>query len=326
MAGLTLITTMKNEAPFILEWVAHYRTLGFDNIIICTNDCGDPTVRMARRLEHLGLARHHATKIRPGGIHRSALRQAMRYEEARSADWIFICDADEFLNIHAGAGRVSDLISAAGPDADVISVPWRNFGPNGQREFSESPVTEQFTMAERPYDPDLNPGAGKFVKSLFRNNGKFQRVGLHYPILREAEEATARWVHPDGTDHRAGPTNFETAQVNHYPLRALDSFLVKRDRGRANHMGHDLGLDYWDRFDFDDVADHSIRRYDAEARPLLEELQSDFRLRRHQARAADWHRAKAQDLRSRPEWADFVSALEARIEAGRARIGEATSG
>ena len=47
MAGeqvFTVVSTMKNEGPYILEWVAHYKALGFDRIVVCTNDCEDTTV------------------------------------------------------------------------------------------------------------------------------------------------------------------------------------------------------------------------------------------------------------------------------------------
>ncbi len=55
MGGYTVITTMKNEGAFLLEWVAHHKALGFDHLVICTNDCDDPTTRMALRLQEMGL-------------------------------------------------------------------------------------------------------------------------------------------------------------------------------------------------------------------------------------------------------------------------------
>ena len=51
----SILSTMKNEGPFILEWVAHHKALGFDNIVVCTNDCEDPTVEILKYLEKMGL-------------------------------------------------------------------------------------------------------------------------------------------------------------------------------------------------------------------------------------------------------------------------------
>lgn len=311
MERYTVLSTMKNEGPFLLEWIAHYRALGFDDIVVCTNDCDDGTDRMLRRLERLGLARHHPTRIRKGGIHRSALRQGARYDEVTGADWVFVCDVDEFLNIHVGDGSVRTLVEASGAP-DVISVPWRIFGSGGVRAFEDRPVTAQFTRAEAPFDPASNAETGKFVKSLFRYSENIARVGLHVPIFETEADAGVRWVLPGGTPYRengeptGAPPYFEVAQVNHYALRSAESYLVKRDRGRANHSHHVLGVEYWDKFDRNETEDTTIRRYDARVADILAELKSDPRLARLHRRAVAWHRAKADEMRADQRTTDLV--------------------
>ena len=47
----TVITTMKNEGAFLLEWVAHHKALGFDDLVICTNDCTDATTDKVLRMQ-----------------------------------------------------------------------------------------------------------------------------------------------------------------------------------------------------------------------------------------------------------------------------------
>ena len=129
----TVVSTMKNEGPYIIDWVAHNKVLGFDDIVVCTNDCTDPTVEILQRLQELGFVTQHNTIVRRAGIHRSALRQATRrYAEVKDAKWVFVCDVDEYLNIKIGDGSVQALVEASGNDADIISVPWRIFGPDGQ--------------------------------------------------------------------------------------------------------------------------------------------------------------------------------------------------
>jgi len=311
MERYTVLSTMKNEGPFLLEWIAHYRALGFDDIVVCTNDCEDGTDRMLRRLQRMGLAQHHPTKIRKGGIHRSALRQGARYDEVTGADWVFICDVDEFLNVHAGDGSVRALAEASGRP-DVISVPWRIFGSGGVSAFEDRPVTAQFTRAEPAFDPETHPDTGKFVKSLFRPSDGIARVGLHVPIFDTAAEAVTSWVLPGGTPYRVnGETTgaapvFDVAQVNHYALRSAESYLVKRDRGRANHSHHVLGVEYWDKFDRNEVEDTSIRRYDARVAEILTELRADPRLARLHRLAVAWHRTRTQAMRADPRTADLV--------------------
>ncbi len=316
----TVVSTMKNEGPYIIDWVAHYKTLGFDHILVCTNDCTDPTVEILLRLQEMGLVTQHNTIIRGGGIHRSALRQASRrYDIVMDAKWVFVCDVDEYLNIHMGDGSARALVEGSGADADVISVPWRIFGPDHIERFDDAPVTQQFTMGELEWDAEERPKTGKFVKSLYTNQHKFKRMGLHAPVSLDEHVSDTKRVLPGGADYvvngarTENPPLFTHAQVNHYALRSLESFLIKRARGRANHSHHVLGMEYWDRFNLNDEKDTSIERYAPQSNKLADELKSDPVLGDLHARAVEWHRRKAASMKLDPEMDELVNGLKAAL-------------
>ncbi|PCJ08788.1 MAG: glycosyl transferase family 2 [Rhodobacteraceae bacterium] len=316
----TVVSTMKNEAPYIIDWVAHYKTLGFDHILVCTNDCTDTTVPILRRLQELGFVTQHDTIIRGAGIHRSALRQASRrYDQVIDAKWVFVCDVDEYLNIHVGDRSARALVEASGADADVISVPWRIFGPDGVEQFKDTPVTQQFHKGELGWDADLRPETGKFVKSLYTNQHKFQRMGLHAPVSLDEHIAETKRVLPGGEDYvvngvrTQNPPLFDVAQVNHYALRSMESFLIKRARGRANHSHHVLGMEYWDKFNLNGVADTSIDHYGPQVEQLTDELKRDPILSELHEAGVDWHRRKAASLQMDPEMDDLVGGLKTSI-------------
>ncbi|MBC7179751.1 MAG: glycosyltransferase family 2 protein, partial [Roseovarius sp.] len=255
---------------------------------------------------------------RKAGIHRSALRQASRrYDIVLNASWIFVCDVDEFLNIHLGDGSVRALVEGSGADADVISVPWRVFGPDGIERFEDKPVTQQFTKGEYEWDAEARPNTGKFVKSLYTNQHKFLRMGLHAPVSRDEHVENTRRVLPGGIDYvlngrrTDNPPLFTHAQVNHYALRSMESFLIKRARGRANHSHHVLGKEYWDKFNLNDETDTSISRYREQTAEWLERFKRDPELADLHARGVEWHQRKAASLRMDPEMDDLVKAIEA---------------
>ncbi len=318
MAGYTVITTMKNEGAFLLEWVAHHKALGFDHLLICTNDCADPTSRMVLRLQEIGLARHHATKPWAAtSIQRSALKQARRYAEVTQADWLYVCDADEFLVVKVGDGTARALVAAARADAEAISVPWRVFGPDGRRTYEDRPVTKQFCRAMQPQM--LGPPQGIYCKSLFRGLENTQRIGIHAPVPRADLGRPLRREMPGGV--RIGPgmnpmlalRDYRVAQVNHYALRARDSFLVKRDRGRVNHSNDVMEIDYWDRFDVAETPCDAIRRYDAAVAYWRARLLEDAVLEGLHHRAVAWHRDKIAALKARADYAPLLAALEERL-------------
>ncbi|MGD9919210.1 MAG: glycosyltransferase family 2 protein [Paenirhodobacter sp.] len=307
MGGITVISTMKNEGAFLLEWLAHYRVLGADRFFIAHNDCEDPQPAMLARLEAMGLVRAHATKhTQHGGIQRAALRQARWYEEVTGAEWLWVCDADEFLVVKVGDGTFRALIAAT-PGVDVIGVNWRIFGSNGVTDYDPAPVTQQFPRCEAP------PRAA-YVKSLFRRLPDMARIGVHQPEPREGVEiphaiAGGRaWQ--NGRGRLILKADYAVAQVNHYALRSRASFLVKRDRGRVNHANEDMAEDYWRRFEKNAVEDTAIRRYDAAVAAELAALRADAELAALEAQAREWHRGRIAALMARPDWAEFAARLQ----------------
>lgn len=308
---LAVLSTMKNEGAFLLEWVAHHKALGFDDLVICTNDCADGTDAMVLRLQALGLARHHATRKTGTSIQRAAFRQARTLPEIQAAGWLWVCDADEFLTVHCGDGSARALIAAASPQAQVISVPWRIFGPAGRIAFDEAPVTRQFTRAEA----GARRGEGKpvFAKSLARDPASLGRIGVHAPFPPDGAPPYRREA-PGARPTRPGQpmmarADYRVAQVNHYALRSAESFLVKRDRGRVNHVGAAMDLDYWRRFDRAEVEDQSIRRYDPAAALWRDRLMADAPLAALHRAAVAWHRARIAALRDEPASAALLAAL-----------------
>ena len=52
------ITTMRNEAPFVLEWIAYHKHIGVTDCLIYTIDCEDGTDVLLDRLAALGVVPH----------------------------------------------------------------------------------------------------------------------------------------------------------------------------------------------------------------------------------------------------------------------------
>ena len=56
--GNVIVGCMKNEAPYIVEWVAYHRTMGVDNFLIYTDGCEDGTSEILDRLQEMGVLQH----------------------------------------------------------------------------------------------------------------------------------------------------------------------------------------------------------------------------------------------------------------------------
>lgn len=309
-----VITSMKNEGPYILEWIAHHRVIGFNRFLVFTNDCDDGTVEILQRLQDLGVVVHQHNTILRRGPQKSALKYAKTHPLAIDADWVLVSDIDEFLNIKIGEGHVDDLIDAV-PGADVIPVTWRLFSHNDVVAFEDELVMEAFTDAEAPLK---NGGApNRFVKSLYPNSPAIQRYGTHGPIFAEGVKDNFTWIQPDGrrlngANNLTRPESafaYEIAQFNHYAVRSVDSYLVKRDRGRVNHYKQTMGLDYWTRMCRGGEKDLSIHRYLGPVKEEMERLKSDQALKTLHDASVRWHGNRIEELKRVPEFAEMRAAI-----------------
>ncbi|MEL6452471.1 MAG: glycosyltransferase family 2 protein [Pseudomonadota bacterium] len=301
------ILCVRNEGAFLLEWLAHHRAVGFDHFLVYSNDCQDGTDTMLDRLAQTGWLTHKRNNgpYDKGGIQFTALKHAAKMGLVRRADWILPLDVDEFVNIHAGDGTLAAL-HAALPDATAITLTWRLFGNNGQVRYHDKPVTETFVRGA----PSVLhwPWRASMFKTLYANDGTYEKPGVHRPRSPDqARLAQARWYDSHGRllDDQFktrrlfstfGRDNYGIAQLNHYPLGAMESYVLKADRGRAVHSDDMLGLDYWVERNFEAEADDSIRRYDAARDAHLAEMRSDVALAQLHADAVAWRRARFDTL------------------------------
>ncbi|TCP59907.1 glycosyl transferase family 2 [Rhodovulum bhavnagarense] len=311
---ILLVTTARNEGPFLLEWLAHHLGAGATDILAFSNDCQDGTDAMLDVLAGAGILTHIAHSAPPGvSIQWQALRAAWKHPLRKAADWIMGCDLDEFVNIHTPGHTLTDLIAALPQDADAIALPWRLFGDNGVFTFQDRPVTEQFTSAIPP--GCAYPVAASLFKTLFRAAGPFNGLGVHRPRQKAAEKAgLPRWVDgagqplPDafaGNDARLSLYGLSggraLAEINHYSVKSAESFLVKRARGLPNRADKALDLTYWVERNFNSVQDNSIAAMASATADRLAQLRAIPGLRDLHRAAIAWHRAEIDRQLATPE-------------------------
>ena len=315
-------TTMKNEGPYMLDWVAYYQSLGVDKFLIFTNDCDDGTDAIAARLAELGSALHIDNAVHPGGSPQNQmLRRVRRLPEFKRALWRLSIDVDEYLNIRLPDATLPALMSkledAAGRPLDAASFAWKLFGCGGIEKFEDKPVTRQFFLCDDEITP--HSGIAQGLKSITRNNGKFTKFGPHRPKgVKPEDEASIAWSDAAGNlmpyssvSWRAGPGfGHDFARMHHYALRSIDAFLVKRDRGRTNHVADDQNEIYWNKMNANSHEDRSILPAIDKAEPYRQKLKADPVLAELHANAVTWHSQKISALRNRPEWHGFCEFLK----------------
>lgn len=180
------------------------------------------------------------------------------------ADWAMWLDADEFL-LPLSMPDVSALIAEIdNRNADGIALPWRNFGHSGHHEVPQGLVIENYTMTaagtnrtERTY------------KCLYRTTSPIAKLYPHRPYwagkvkllgpdLSQLPEETVVKLKGNGRPDELLPRGMSSvnraAQVNHYPVKALRRFLLKRQRKSALGNVGRFSDEYLNRFDVNEIS------------------------------------------------------------------------
>lgn len=303
----TALLCVRNEGAFLLEWLAHHRAVGFDHFVVFSNDCDDGTDDMLDHLAATGLVTHirNDGPYDKGGIQFTALKAAARLAAIKASDWLLPLDVDEFVNIHTGDHTLNAL-HAALPEATAITLTWRLFGNAGQVRYQDAPVLDTFTRCA-PVEM-FWPWRAAMFKTLYRNDGTYRKPGVHRPRdPNESRLAQARWFDGHGRElpemfrtrrifSNYGRDNYGLVQLNHYPLGAMESYVMKADRGRAVHSEDLLGLDYWVERNFNTASDTSISSLATPRAALLDQMKADATLGALHEAAVTWRKARFEKL------------------------------
>ncbi|MDG3040585.1 glycosyltransferase family 2 protein [Roseicyclus marinus] len=316
------VSMMKDEAPFLLEWFAHHLAVGFTDILVYTNDCSDGTDEMLIRLEELGLG-YHRPNVIPEGVkpQPSALNHAQNEPLVGAADWVLVFDADEFLSVNHPSGNLEGMLDdtvARGGTGVVIT--WRIFGSGGVVDWSRAPVTEQYTRAAPPL---WNKGWG--VKTLFKFDPEYWKLGIHRPTIKNKHledgfPDQVKWLNGSGLPMEdyfkfrgwrsiRRTIGYNWAQMNHYAVKSVDSYAVRKFRGNVNNKKDKYNADYWSLQDRNEVEDRAILRHAPERARIMAELLKDPVLNRLHHAALDRVEARLAEYRQTPAYQELRESL-----------------
>lgn len=319
MGTRVIVTMMKDEAPFLLHWIAHHRLIGFDHIVVFTNDCSDGTDAMLTRLEQMGEVTHIPNPVPEGGKPQPlALRRADKLAEVHGADWVIALDVDEYLAIKPGAGRLDDLLATA-PEADGFVLTWRMMGSNGLVEWTDHPVTEAYPHGA----PDLfRKGWG--VKTLFRPFANM-KLGIHRPTVKGKDKTALLdrgWVNGSAKPMtRAFKTEmwrsslatlgYAHAEIAHFATQSQEAYLRRAARGNVNAKPNKYDATYFGIFDRNETTPDTFGRYATATRARVAEYLADPKLHARHRRAQAWHDEQRHILRAAPDFVQTLATLQA---------------
>lgn len=250
---IALCCIAKNENKYILEWVKHYRKLGFDKIIIYDNN--DISGEFLEEVLSGYVREGFVEIINFRG--KTVRAQQKAYEDCYRRygdkyDWIAFFDCDEFLELTTTENVKEYLSKKVFMDFDIIKINWETYTDSGQLYYEDKPVVERFT--ER-YSKGVPEWSYDFhIKSVIRGGLKQTIVwetshspSLHtLPTCDNCGEKIIVWKYTNNgkTEYDTSfnvNVNYKMAKLKHYTTKSLEEYCNKIKRGYPDRAyGHNF--------------------------------------------------------------------------------------
>jgi len=224
---LAVLAVVRNEAPYLIEWIAHYRAIGVDHFFIYTNDNDDGTDDVLSWLSKTGRVTPIFTTAAKG-----VNVQFKNYEHAvtllpelRLFKWVIVVDGDEFLVPSAKYDyHLPTLLATANEDIDAIVFPWKWRLWERCFERTHGLLWERFKHAV---------GSDLF-KPVVKMNHVVSLRDLHWPRLtpgrRICDSAFAE-IPGEIPYSRYQNKSDEGGWIDHYWGKSFEEFARKKFRG-----------------------------------------------------------------------------------------------
>lgn len=252
MDQLWVGTTVRNEGPYLAEWIEFHRLQGVDHFVLFNDNSTDETVTVLEKYIRTGLVEY-----RPGIYQNSAQNAILEMARGRT-EWLALIDADEFLFATEGE-RLPEVLPtyAAWP---AVAVCWLLFGTS-HHLCSPGLTTEHYVW--RAFDTFNEHRQAKLIVQPTRCARMIDshqvEVGSQTSWVIDEAFRRVRGAYAPRATH-------EVFRINHYFSRSLHECLQKWQRG-YNRRG--IGVDsqgkrrWWQVMHLvrNDVRDVTIQRH-----------------------------------------------------------------
>jgi hypothetical protein len=244
---LSIAAIIKNEKPYLKEWLEYHRMQGVEHFYLCDNDSTDGTEEYLKPYIEKGMI----TYIPFSGVNKQLeCYQYITDKYKNDTKWLAIIDVDEYMVPIQAKNMVKFLQEFS--DVDEVSLHWLNYGDSGAFSRTESLITEFFTSHGKKINHT--------VKSIVRPKAvkNFMMFGANHYVP----------VYGKSVNEYHKPVSFmldmnvsaDKARINHYITKSFTEFLYKKKRGHPERTAIDYSY-YFFHNENDVKDDMTMQRF-----------------------------------------------------------------
>ncbi len=223
---LSVLAIVKNEAPYIQEWLDYHISMGVEHFYIYDNESDDNLVDLLTPYIEKNIITY---TFWPGQA-----QQIIAYNDALKkykyeSRWLAVIDIDEFICPTAKIkipSLLKDYESYAG-----LAINWITFDSNGHICKPQGNVLENYTRINKNYQ---NQEINFAVKSIV-NPRETLKLYIHNHEFTDKNFDVDEDFNPVGFYWNTN-VPVKKIRVNHYRTKSKEEFLAKIEKGLASHV------------------------------------------------------------------------------------------
>jgi len=224
---LSVAAIVKNETPYIAEWIEYHLLVGVQKFFIYDNESTDNLKEYLEPYIKNGIVEYNyfSGKRQQIAAYNDAIQ---RYKY--SSFWLAFIDIDEFL-VSVNNESIPDFLRNF-EDIPGIEINQVLYGSSGYKKKNEGLVIERF-KDHSLYDHPVNRG----VKSIVNPRYVFYMETAHIASYFNGERSvnTQKIKNTEGSLNR--PALHNKMRINHYGVKSLEEFTYRIDLGRVSSPG-----------------------------------------------------------------------------------------
>lgn len=254
------VTMVKDEAPYMVEWVAYYKLMGVTKFYIYDNDSSDNLSEELEPFIRDGLV----TLIHwPGAIMQVKAFTDGARRCRKEARWVSFLDIDEFLVPTDPNSHILDIVKGImnkNQYAAGVAVPWLIFGSNHHETRPDGLVLEHYTgRADDSYTFNIKTIANpRLIHSFYSPHYPCYLYGA-YNINENGQRVYSSF------DYNK---SLSLLRIHHYFTKSKEECMQKIAKGIATVGNKRTEAIFYER-DRNDEKDETMLRYVSQIKKLI---------------------------------------------------------
>ena len=241
---LAVCAIAKNEGPYFKEWIEWHRKLGVEKFYIYDNESTDCTKEVLAPYIESGLVEYCYF---PGYRKQLAAYDDCLEKYRWDTRWIAFIDLDEFI-VPIKDKTIPDFLRKF-EGFPAVEINWLIYGSGGAKTKVPGTMMERFKHHSK-----LEHYLNRHVKSIVDTRKVFNLIGCHEAARIEGYAADSHG-NPIKKHFREREPQQDVIRINHFAVRSFEEFLEKQNRGRASGTKRTVEMEYFDKYDLNDLVD-----------------------------------------------------------------------